>query len=338
MLEKKIFRFGIGYNLTIVKEDMTEKPKIAEFVKNHVPEAKVLSEVSSEASFQLPLASASKFKSLFQELDKSLGELGILSYGISITTLEEVFLKVAKENNKNLNRAESVNLMKGKVDDFDLNNIRIKSQRDLFFVHFRALIVKKLLYSKRDKKGLFLEMLLPMILMTVCCAVLTIKIILESPPLELLPSIYSTPLPTVYSGSASEYSMNEIMKEMDPNLKMFYHKETSAQQWDNYLFDKRNSEQRGAFFIQEAYRNSQTYSYISLFNSTSPDSVAIFINRLNLAIMKYATGNKDFRLSVVNEPLPMTRTSKELENTVSSVLAVVVFVLILVSKFENAFS
>ena len=35
-----------------------------------------------------------KFKTFFEEFDKNLDNLGLSSYGISVTTLEEVFLRV----------------------------------------------------------------------------------------------------------------------------------------------------------------------------------------------------------------------------------------------------
>lgn len=67
-------------------------------------------QVGTEISFKLPLASASSFERMFREIENcmnrstsnsetSSGEekdyLGIESYGISVTTLEEVFLRVA---------------------------------------------------------------------------------------------------------------------------------------------------------------------------------------------------------------------------------------------------
>lgn len=68
----------------------------------------MLVQVGTEISFKLPLASSSSFESMFREiescmkgpmsnLETSSGEdyLGIESYGISVTTLEEVFLRVA---------------------------------------------------------------------------------------------------------------------------------------------------------------------------------------------------------------------------------------------------
>lgn len=53
-----------------------------------------MSEVSSELTFQIPLKLSSKFKDFFERFDVDLDDLGIRSYGISVTTLEEVFLRV----------------------------------------------------------------------------------------------------------------------------------------------------------------------------------------------------------------------------------------------------
>jgi len=50
-----------------------------------------LSEVSSEVTFQIPQSESEKFSRFFTELDENLEELGIKSYGVGVTTLEEVF-------------------------------------------------------------------------------------------------------------------------------------------------------------------------------------------------------------------------------------------------------
>lgn len=67
-------------------------------------------QVGTEISFRLPLLSSSAFESMFREIESCLRKsvsklestdhdgtesLGIESYGISVTTLEEVFLRVA---------------------------------------------------------------------------------------------------------------------------------------------------------------------------------------------------------------------------------------------------
>ena len=90
-------RFGVGYNLTIVKSDNNvDSNKLIEFIKSIIPSSNVLSNVSSEIAIQLRSESIGKFPEIFQGLDERKNEFSIESYGISITTLEEVFLKVAE--------------------------------------------------------------------------------------------------------------------------------------------------------------------------------------------------------------------------------------------------
>lgn len=44
----------------------------------------------------MPTQSSSQFKDFFTEFDNNLDNLGIRSYGVGITTLEEVFLRIGR--------------------------------------------------------------------------------------------------------------------------------------------------------------------------------------------------------------------------------------------------
>ncbi len=55
-----------------------------------------------ELSYVLPSEYAKKFEGLFTELEDNKTTLGISSYGASVTTLEEVFLKVKEEETANV--------------------------------------------------------------------------------------------------------------------------------------------------------------------------------------------------------------------------------------------
>ncbi|KAL4325993.1 hypothetical protein GQ457_11G008730 [Hibiscus cannabinus] len=102
-------QYGVGYTLTLVKSAPTASIA-ADIVYRYVPSATCVSEVGTEISFKLPLASSSVFESMFREIESCIGRpvsnsetsisedknyFGIESYGISVTTLEEVFLRVA---------------------------------------------------------------------------------------------------------------------------------------------------------------------------------------------------------------------------------------------------
>lgn len=87
-------QFGVGYNLLISKVNKDPNPIIDQFIFDRIPDATKLSEVSSEMIFQLPQSASAVFKDFFEELDESLENLRVKSYGVGVTTLEEVFLKV----------------------------------------------------------------------------------------------------------------------------------------------------------------------------------------------------------------------------------------------------
>jgi len=51
-------------------------------------------EVGGEMSLTIPTEYSPRFKKFFIKLDKDLKMLGIRSYGVQISTLEQVFLKI----------------------------------------------------------------------------------------------------------------------------------------------------------------------------------------------------------------------------------------------------
>ena len=88
-------RFGVGYNLTLVKKEKGKQNTVTEHLETELgPDIKKLSEISTEITYQIPTDYAPKFKNFFIDFDQRLGDFNIEGYGISITTLEEVFLRV----------------------------------------------------------------------------------------------------------------------------------------------------------------------------------------------------------------------------------------------------
>lgn len=93
-------RFGAGYRITCARQKgIPARPaggdSVADVVMRHVPQAEVLTDVGAELSMRLPTSAAARFPNLFDELDSSLGKLGLEQYGLSMVTLEEVFLCIA---------------------------------------------------------------------------------------------------------------------------------------------------------------------------------------------------------------------------------------------------
>ena len=95
--------YGAGYKLIFDKEaEMTaaQLAALTEFVQDFIPEAKYFEEDGAEdqALYSLPFTTVHKFGNFFTALEDSVAKLHISSFGLSITSLEDVFLKVGEDH------------------------------------------------------------------------------------------------------------------------------------------------------------------------------------------------------------------------------------------------
>ncbi|EDM06480.1 rCG33390 [Rattus norvegicus] len=86
-------KWGVGYHLSLQLKEVCVPENITSLVKQHIPEAKLSAERERTLVYTLPLETTYRFPELCQSLDSCPG-LGIDSYGVSMTTLNEVFLKL----------------------------------------------------------------------------------------------------------------------------------------------------------------------------------------------------------------------------------------------------
>lgn len=144
-----------------------EDGRLKRIVKNAVPEAALLSDVGSEISYQLPLGAASRFAPMFEALDDEVDHGQISSYGVSLTTLDEVFLLVARGETKEKAALASSMRQSGTEAATQLQESKsVRSRMDLeveglFLRHVGALFLKRAAFFKRDKKAWCFTTILP---------------------------------------------------------------------------------------------------------------------------------------------------------------------------------
>ncbi|TMW56586.1 hypothetical protein Poli38472_006596 [Pythium oligandrum] len=188
-------RYGVGYRLSLVLGQRTQHSSqtrsdgvFMDLVQRHVPQARVATDIGTELTFQLPFESSSTFPRLFEELEARQDELGVASFAISITTLEEIFLKVAE------NRVIDSGDVKAKkdggiivperesVDPIASQGSREHSRIAWFLIQMRALLLKRLLSAKRDKRMLFYSMLLPIVILIAGLSALKLSLFIRNDP------------------------------------------------------------------------------------------------------------------------------------------------------------
>lgn len=87
-------QFGVGYHLVCAKNDAScDSSAITNLLRKYIPDVKKESEIGTELSYLLDDKNVLVFQKMLAELESNTKELNIESYGISQTTLEEVFLK-----------------------------------------------------------------------------------------------------------------------------------------------------------------------------------------------------------------------------------------------------
>uniref|UniRef100_A0A8C2B3J6 Cholesterol transporter ABCA5 n=1 Tax=Cyprinus carpio TaxID=7962 RepID=A0A8C2B3J6_CYPCA len=122
---------GVGYHLRMSVTEGCEVENITSLVKQHVPKAQLSRKQEAELTFTLPFESMDTFPGLFAELD-CRPDLGIINYGVSMTTLEDVFLRLEAE--AEVDQADySVFNQEKLEDEGDLSSIDETDQRLLMF-------------------------------------------------------------------------------------------------------------------------------------------------------------------------------------------------------------
>ncbi|KAM6972808.1 phospholipid-transporting ATPase ABCA1-like [Aplochiton taeniatus] len=222
---------------------------ISNLIFKHVPEARLVEDLGHELSYVLPYESAKDgaFVELFHEIDDRLSDLGISSYGISDTTLEEIFLKVAEDNG-----VDAAELSDGTVpirrhrrhafgdhqsclkpftedDTFDFNDSEESRETDwlggadgkgsfqvkgwsLRRQQFVALLWKRFLYARRSRKGFFAQIVLPAVFV---CIALVFSLIVppfgKYPSLALHPGMYEEQFTFISNDAPEDGHSNKLL-------------------------------------------------------------------------------------------------------------------------------
>ncbi|ETO27514.1 hypothetical protein RFI_09617 [Reticulomyxa filosa] len=89
--------YGVGYTFTVSLQIGMRPDEIQNIVAKHVTTASVIAIAAGEITFRLPFDETPHFAKMFEELDAKKSQIGVSAYGVSVTTLEEVFLRIGEK-------------------------------------------------------------------------------------------------------------------------------------------------------------------------------------------------------------------------------------------------
>ena len=153
--------YGCGYLLTFVKESAEDSlnGKIVAYLETVVGEkhVRIVSSIGKELIVEV--VETDEFGHLLERLDHAdiQAELGITSYGMSVTNIEEVFLQVANASHAKKHPGEKP---PAAVEDKPL-----RSKEGTFMQQFSALLERRVRYGLRDKQMFFMQVFLPFLIL-----------------------------------------------------------------------------------------------------------------------------------------------------------------------------
>lgn len=398
-------QYGVGYTLTLVKT-APDASVAANIVHRHIPSATCVSEVGTEISFKLPLSSSHCFESMFREIEQCTRRSvansqttdcegkqlsGIESYGISVTTLEEVFLKVAGcdfDEAECLEEQREIVLPDYAVsqacDDYApkkrfysricgnymkvvgfifilshracslfmaaiLSFMRFLSihcccscmpTRSTFWKHSKALLIKRALSARRDRKTIVFQLLIPALFLFFGLLFLKLKPHPDQQSVTLTTSHFNPllsggggggPIPFDLSWPISQevakYVQGGWIQKFEKTTYRFPESEKVLADaveaagtalgpvlltMSEYLMSSLNltyQSRYGAIVVDDLYDDG-SLGYTILHNSTCQHAAPTYINLMNAAILRLATSKENMTIQTRNHPLPMTESQR----------------------------
>ncbi|ETV67436.1 hypothetical protein H257_16318 [Aphanomyces astaci] len=347
-------RYGAGYNFSLVKTDDCDTDALMAFVRSHVDTAKVLSNVGTEVSFQLPLDCSHLFAPMFVELDANLAHLGVLSYGISVTTLEEVFIKVAELGDvgqQHTLQPRNDHVAAVKPEPFALQTPR-------FADHFRALFLKRFRTARRDKRMVLFGALLPVVFLTLGVLLLNYSSLTKNDMamavntdgypqqrgatpyfcaggrcsdifaniangkrLDIALPVYTSSTPTVFNVTYTNPSINET------DTTGFCLR--AAEEAFREAYNSNNNLVQFGGFVAQSDPAVNVFGYNVMVNTTATHSAIVYKAMLDHALVQSlsssssASSSSPVFLRVTSHPLPLTSASKLLFTTFLSFIATI---------------
>ncbi|KRX85323.1 ATP-binding cassette sub-family A member 3 [Trichinella sp. T6] len=313
-------QFGDGYRLKVIfKYAGKEKAEqLLKLIEEYIPGAQLSNCIGTEAIYTVPLIKGPKLHALFASIEQKLDQYDVESFGLSIVTMEEVFLRVSPKEPAVDNGQAHLSALADELDH-KLETLNRRSRLNKGFKlarqQFWALVVKRTLDAVRNGRLLLVQWGVPVLFVAVALAInRCLPDERHSPALPLTVETYGSTRIGVYSDArldgllADQYRLQFSTEQTvevvdDGNFTRFVLERIELS--DQALFDRRYVV--GASF--EAGSNG-TVHLTGHFNNQPLHAVAVSLNALDNALLRYAddhTGEGHWRsLTTVNEPLPAT--------------------------------
>ncbi|XP_037547640.1 ATP-binding cassette sub-family A member 5 [Nematolebias whitei] len=297
---------GVGYHLRMSIAEGCDAEKVSSLIQLHVPKAELSRRHEAELTFTLPLESVDTFPDLFTELD-SQPRLGIINYGVSMTTLEDVFLRLEAE--AEVDQADYSVFHREQADDecdaasldetdqrlltFSDNKSDVVSGHALWRQQFSTVAWLHMLNMRREWKAFVYTLVLFLLFVAAVLVVslATGNIQIHSPERQFLPVYllkknqaahrYTSALLVQNTSDSDISDFINNLESQDIKVELMKHRD--------YMSEAPHSAAINVTGSNKGFR------YVVAFNSTNVHSLPMVVNILSNALLRGLNGSGQIR-------------------------------------------
>ncbi|XP_037937487.1 ATP-binding cassette sub-family A member 3-like [Teleopsis dalmanni] len=303
-------KYGSGYHLICVKRDNCKVSDVTALLNKFIPNMVPESDIGTELSYQLPDSFSAVFEDMFAALEQNSNQLNLNGYGVSITSMEEVFMKVGAEENYDISGDHQLMNINAVAAITDKKFSQNKS--NITFNQWHAMLFKKILYTYRNKILFAVQNLIPILfLVTTILFLRSQGTFSEMKPMNIGISQY--PVSTTILETVGNIESNSLEAVIASAYKFIA---TSIS--DNHSFDTTGTKTFPEFIMElgqdiqvrvnSRYLAAATISkgrIIAWLNNQPLHTAPLTLNMVHNA-MAHALIGPGSSISVINAPLPYT--------------------------------
>uniref|UniRef100_A0A8C9PSB4 ABC transporter domain-containing protein n=1 Tax=Spermophilus dauricus TaxID=99837 RepID=A0A8C9PSB4_SPEDA len=323
-------KYGAGYYMTLLRNPYCDTEKLSLLIYHHIPNAVLESSIGEELIFILPKESIHRFESLFTDLEMKQTELGITSFGASVTTMEEVFIRVCMladySTDISAKKQPSIHpyslISRVPVERIKYLHSRIFSLQtglpitlntgfSLLCQQFYAMFLKRVIYSRRNwMVMLSVQILVPLVIIILSLTFFNFKMrSMGSVPLQLTLNTYGQTIVAFF--------VSQNFK-LDPQLSDYFANMLVAQGQiplevpgpvEEFLLKKAEVEPEDfnrLYVVAASFEDVDNHTIVrGLFNNQAYHSPALALTLVDNYLFKLLSGARA-SITVSNHPQPQT--------------------------------
>ncbi|XP_070068185.1 phospholipid-transporting ATPase ABCA3-like [Drosophila takahashii] len=304
-------QYGSGYRLICVKDDDCRTNKVTALLNRYIPGLQPVLDIGAELSYQLPDRYSPKFEEMFNELEERSDDLHLNGYGVSITSLEEVFMKVGAEQDSTAKVREQSDSFNGdnyksveSLGTFSNNRRKLQGLK-LYLNQWKAMLLKKLLYTWRNKLFLFVLNLTPLFFLLI--SYLSVLSTDDLKPMTFSITQYPSAVTVLDLSETKNGSRGQEMGLKYADLAKSYGDAyklelTGKENFEDYISKVGETKQTGInphYLVGASFSNSKIIAWL---NNQAYHAAPLALNMVHNAMAKALVGPQ-VQIGVTNAPL-----------------------------------